>query len=85
MKNLDNPLNYDDFLEVEMWEEIAKYHGLPFTEDSNFWNCAFVLFNARLEDYDATNKEDKINYEKYLDWCKLAQSPLYKALNEVEE
>lgn len=71
MKNLDKPLSFVEFKDCGSLD-FSKHHGL---DEVLQWEYIDIItgmssqFNNVLEDY-----------EIYLIWCKIAQSPLYKAL-----
>jgi hypothetical protein len=71
MKNLDNPLDSDAFMKCANLH-FVRHHGL---RDMS-WTEIHQMIGSPLEG----GTTDAEHYEAYLLWCKLANSPLYKAL-----
>lgn len=69
VKNLDKPLPEGTFHTI-FTDEIGNYHGLKIER-----------YTGQLrEKMGLTALTADGRYKQYLEWCKLANSPLYKAL-----
>lgn len=75
MKNLDKPMSYELLTGDRIFEdEFNNYHGTEFRK----WDDIVRGICQNTKDRRVTPEEF---YAGYLEWCKIGQSPLMKALS----